>query len=162
MPAFLEFINGVVVEASANTFIETEIPTPASRTEMTAMLIWHIEFDATSPDSIDALTTVTNVQLTRDTTTGLNNLEDDDLLARWSMSLGLGAVQGSLSEYAIIADLSDRPRVFKFDPPILYPRSSVFLGVQGTANVGLKTARVRVGYTLEKVSQADFIAALVD
>ena len=160
--AFLEFINGVLTESAANTFTELEIATPASRTALSAMLIWLIEFDMTTPDIEDAQTNVTNIQLTRDTTTGLNNLEDDDLLARWSISVAAGAIQGSLSEYLVASGLDPRPRVFKFDPPILYPRSSVWLGIQGTGNVNVKTGRCRVGYTLEKVSQQAFIAALVD
>ncbi|MBA7550438.1 hypothetical protein ES705_43735 [subsurface metagenome] len=49
-----------------------------------------------------------------------------------------------------------------FDPPILYPKASLYVGFNTVGFTTVKKLAVRIGYTLEKVSREDFISALVE
>ncbi|MBA7703723.1 hypothetical protein ES703_112516 [subsurface metagenome] len=53
-------------------------------------------------------------------------------------------------------------RTNKFDPPILYPKALLYLGMNTIGATSTRFATVRIGYTLEKVSREDFISALVE
>ena len=68
--------------------------------------------------------------------------------------------QGSLTEYAVIDPVVISR--FRFDPPVLIPNASLFLGIAGSGNANTKRIRGRIGYTLEKGAAGDFIAALVE
>lgn len=159
--AFLEFIRGTASSVAA-AFAETEVATPASRTESMAMLIWHVEFDSTPPNMQDNVISSVVMHLAESTQTGELQLEDDDLIVKDVQRTDTGTAQGSLTEYTLIYGNAFRPRTYNFDPPILYPRASVFFGIIGINTALTKIGRFRIGYTLEKVSAQDFIAALVD
>ena len=49
-----------------------------------------------------------------------------------------------------------------FDPPILYAKNKIYMGMNSAGQGAVKTAYAALGYTLEKVDKDDFIAALVE
>ena len=159
---FMEFLRADVAEESLNTFISKTFSTPASRTESMAMLIWDLWLEIRESDIIDATTTFNNVKVGREDIVvtdrfGLN----DDVLWEYIVDVKPGTTQGSLSEYLVI-HVDGGPHV-RFDPPVLWPHSKMALTCEGKANDTKKmTAYLVVGYTLEKVSATDFIAALVE
>ncbi len=158
---FMEFIRDSVTESAANTYTETEIKTPASRTEKLAMLIWQMEIEAGLPDIEDAQSNATLTQLVKTTqNTGLG-LQDEDLLMRVNKLANVGTVQGSLTEFQRYQEL-DASVIRYFDPPILYAKAEMFLGIVGSGNAAAGSSGARVGYTLERVASEEFIAALVD
>ena len=158
--AFMEFIRAEVTESAAGTYTETEIATPSSRTESMAMLIWVVKFGWSEVLLTDATAESMSVQLVKQSQSGIINLSDADLIESVVENANAGQVQGSLSEF-LYHRLPLQGSHIRYDPPILYPRSEMFLGVLGTAG-SARSANCRVGYTLEKVNPGDFIAALVD
>lgn len=158
--AFLEFLRASVTESVVATYAEEEVATPASRTESMAMLIWSVEWDMSFAEVIDTVRTQVQFGLAKTSQDAIGGLDDPDTIFRVINQLEAGAVQGSLSEYLVAQGRSAGVR--HFDPPILYPRASIFFQVQGVNTIVTKQANARIGYTLEKVSPGDFIAALVD
>lgn len=155
----MEFLRGTVTTSAANTFTETEIPTPVSRSEKLAMLIWKVHWRPDLQGTVDAAVVDFRAQLAKDTQNAFLLGDDDDLVGRFVRQRGAGAVQGSLSEYLV--EVQDDLQEF-FQPPMLYAKSSMFLGLDGVADTAVRTCAVVVGYTLERVPDALFIAALVD
>ena len=158
--AFLEFLRASVTETSVATYAEEEVATPASRTESMAMLIWSVEWDMSFPEIIDTVKTQVQFGLSKRTADAIGGFDDPDVIFRVINQLDGGSVQGSLSEYLVAAGRIAGIR--HFDPPILYPRASIFFQVRGVNTLVTKQANARVGYTLERVDPGDFIAALVD
>ena len=99
-------------------------------------------------------------QLTKTSQTGAVGLDRDALIAKMMERVSAGGVQGSLSEY--FRNIYENPAHWRFDPPVLVAKDTLFLGVVGTGNANAKSARIRIGYTLQKVSVEAFIAALVE
>ncbi len=159
--ALMEFLRLAVTETAANTYAEDEASTPVSRSEELAMLIWRIEWIPDRPDLIDAVVSRIRAQLTDESFTALQVSQSPSILSGFDRTAETGAAQGSLSEYSQIQTIPD-PLTQIFQPPFLYTKRQMFLGMQGTANSGAKFTVVKVGYTLEKVPTAQFIAALVE
>lgn len=160
--AFMEFLRAFVEEDTLNTFKKEEIATPASRTESMAMLIWDIWLEIREADILDAVTTGNNVKVGRDDIEATDRLgANREVLWEYIHDWKPGTTSGALSDYLVL-HIDGGPHV-RFDPPVLWPHAKMGLTVEGKANT-TKTmqAFLIVGYTLEKVSQADFIAALVD
>lgn len=160
--AFLEFLRGDIAETVLNTFKKATFATPSSRTESMAMLIWDIWLEIREPDVLDAVTTGNNVKVGRSDIVVTDRLGlNDDVLWEFIHDLKPGTTQGSLSEY-LIEHFDGGPHI-RFDPPVLWPHSKIALTVEGKANTTkFMTAYMVIGYTLEKVSPSDFIAALVE
>ena len=152
---FMEFLRAKAVQSTANTYAEIMIPTPTSKTESMAMLIHSIELEPTNV--LD--TTVNNgdlasMHLSKTHKTSTLGLEDPDILARYRAKVSLNAV------FNTVVFQGERKHVF--DPPILYPHTNLFLGFYTLGFTAASYGIGRIGYTLEKVSREDFIAALVD
>ncbi len=158
--AFLEFLRASVTEKTVATYQEKEIQTPASRSESLAMLIWSVDWDMGFAEIIEAVKTQTQFGLFKSSQTAIAGLDDPDTIMRVIHQLDGGSVQGTLSEYLV--DQGAARGGIRFDPPILYPRASIFFAVKGVNTVATVQVNARVGYTLEKVDAGDFIAALVD
>ncbi len=158
--AFMEFLKGTVMESAANAYTEVEVKTPASRTESMAMLIWQAETVNPTPDIEDGQDNSTGTHWAKRTLTSLTAIDSPDCIQRTDVNVFAGGVEGSLSEYLV--HRGRKQVVQYFDPPILYPRASLFYAVASGGNASVKSAQGRIGYTLEKVSPGDFIAALVD
>ncbi len=152
---FMEYLRANVLQSAVDTFTEKEIRCPTSKTENMAMLIHEIEIHPLM--LIDATPTNADVihgQVTKKSKDALTLLYDPDLLSLFSTYTALNAVFNQL--------LYRGTMTRKFDPPILYPRASMFLGVHTAGMTATVRIAVRIGYTLEKVSREDFISALVE
>lgn len=157
---FLEFLRGVVTEDSVNTFKDVEIPTPASRTESLAMLIHQMKLQVDLPAVEDGQSNSVNVVVSSSDESAIIGVENTHRLMGAGINVQAGLVEGTLSEYIRYTQPFE---VWEhFHPPILYPRRSIFLGVEGVGNAAVSTARLMIGYELAKVDAGDFIAALVD
>ena len=160
--AFMEFVRGDVTETVAGTYREQEVQTPASRSESLAMLIWMVQLNLQDPETIDGTTTTAHAHVAKDSKSTAISYEDADCIEQAGKVRSAGAVQGSLSEYELATGQQPVETQRHFDPPILFPRASIYFAVQGINNVNTLRLRARVGYTLERVDPGDFIAALVD
>ncbi len=156
----MEFLRGAVTLATANVFLEAEIPTPVSRSEKLAMLIWSIECPLLTPAQIeDGQENAARVQLASESQDAIQPAEDDDIL--FSMQrVALQQAQGSLTEF-LQTQIHGVPWI-TYQPPVLYTKSSLFLGLDSIGVTQLVSAVIRVGYTLERVPSDIFIAALVE
>ena len=92
--------------------------------------------------------------MTKDSKADLVTPEDVDLIAFWTQRYHLGAIAHLMIERGF-------PR-WKFDPPVLYPRAKMYVGLRTAGFTNVCSGFVKIGYTLEKVSKEDFIAALVE
>ena len=157
----MEFVRGTVLESAANTYTVSEIPTPVSRTEKLAMLIWKIQIDLNTASLEDGQQNSMQAQLTRNREGGMLRLDDPGLLAGSFKVTEAGAAQGSLSEY--LREYVDPPSSIQdFQPPFLFAKSEMFISAQGVGNSAALRASARVGYTLERIPADIFIAALVE
>ena len=94
---FMEFVRASVTESAANTFTETETPTPASKTEKLAMLIHFAEIQVGNPDVEDAQENDIGVQITDRSETAIVQISDTAALFRYTVFVHAGSAQGSLS-----------------------------------------------------------------
>ncbi len=156
----MEFLRIAITEASANTYAEASVETPVSRSEKLAMLVWRIEWHMDRPDLEDGQSNRLRAQLTDRTFTALQVTQSVSILSSQDRTIEQPS-QGSLTEYLQLYE-TPKESTFMFQPPFLYAKSSIFLGVQGTGNSGAKFAVAKLGYTLETVSPEVFIAALVE
>ncbi len=158
--ALMEFLRGRSAETTVDTLNETEIRTPVSRSEKLAMLVWQIQATLSEPDSEDGVRNTVDASLTEDTQTAIQLLSRDGTINAWQRALEFGRVQGTLSEFGMFVESVNLLQYYA--PPFLYAKDAMFLQVQGTGNTGLKAVEVKVGYTLERVPDSLFIAALVE
>ncbi|MBA7707873.1 hypothetical protein ES703_116757 [subsurface metagenome] len=151
----MEYLRGSVIMAAANAYTEVVLQTPTSKTENMAMLIHEIDLRpsklvAITPASTDTM----SVQCTKASKTGFTKISDPDVLARYLTYTHLDAVFNYLAEHG--------SQLTKFDPPLLYPKSQIYIAVVSSGFDATVDLHARIGYTLEKVSREDFISALVE
>ena len=157
---YMEFLRGIIKQTALNAYAQVAIRTPTSKTEVMAMLIHDIELIQECPEVIDATITVLRYHIADRTHTFVRGQEVEGVLIFTSIGVNAGATQGTLSEYMSIWQEGSPYR--HFDPPVLYARDEIYLGMESVACTGLHMGVVQIGYTLERVSREDFIAALVD
>ncbi len=157
--ALMEFIRGAVTQSGTNTFTEVEIPTPVSRSEKLAMLIWNIHLFTGVPEQLDGAGSSVTAQLTSGSQTAILPWEDDEVLHHIAKQANQDA-QGTLSEFILAWEAG--PQMIQFAPPRLYTKSGLFLGINSVGATAVRAAACRVGYTLERVPSETFIAALVE
>jgi len=157
---FMEFLRNRVKQVSVNVHAEEEIPTPCSTTENMAMLIHWVFFHTDDPQSDEGSYGAITTYLARHSQSGGIAMQDPDCIAAYQQTIAIGRYEGTLSEYY---EYYEDPQVLVFDPPVLYAKSVIYHGIGTVQQPGaaLKTSDVAIGYTLEKVSKDDFIAALV-
>ena len=152
----MEYLHGKILQSAINVYEEVEIRTPSSKTEVLATLIHEVDFHVSG---FEAGATVADVdafqcRLTKKPQTTNIFLDNPDLIAYYELWAILGTVFNSFWE--------NGARIWKFDPPILYPRDAMYLAVKTQGFAMVRAVYARVGYTLERVSSEDFIAALVE
>ena len=152
---FMEFIRVDFSLSAANIYTEEEVATPSSRTETMAMLIHSIEMYPT----IQADTTPTNndsinLHVSKTSKAAYGYISDPDILAIFGVTTHLNAVFNGFTYRG--------SQIQKFDPPILYPKASLFFAAASLGFAQAAAVKCRIGYTLEKVSREDFISALVE
>ncbi|MBA7550220.1 hypothetical protein ES705_42730 [subsurface metagenome] len=152
---FMEYLRQEVKMTTINTFTEVAIATPTSKTENMAMLIHSIELQPViqvdgEPTELDSVA----LCVTKTHQTGPVKISDPDCIATFIARTKLAAVFNALIHIG--------SQETKFDPPILYPKSHLYLSIYSTGMALVSTGNFRIGYTLEKVSREDFISALVE
>ena len=156
---FLEFLRGRVTMTAAGAYAETQIRTPVSKTEELAMLIHLIDAKVAIAPPEDALTTETWSSLHDRPRTDVAPLDDPGCLWHHLVFIQAGVTEGTLTEYSTY--WVDEINRLYLSPPILYAKDTIYVGVDCTHASYLASTILRIGYTLERVSSQDFIAALV-
>ena len=152
---FIEFLRASIAQTAANAYIETQLATPASKTESMAMLIHSVEFEFTDlVDTAPANADIISAHLSKTSKATIRTIVDPDIIALYLAKTSLNAVFNAIMEIGTQKQY--------FDPPILYPKSEMFFGFGTTGFTSVEGAQVRIGYTIEKVSREDFIDALVE
>ncbi|MBA7550853.1 hypothetical protein ES705_43379 [subsurface metagenome] len=151
----MEYLRAHLVQGVINSYDEIQIPTPTSKTENMAMLIHTIDLHpsaliATAPANADTV----HAHLATRARTVYGTIEMPEILAKYKVYTALNAVFNGTIETG--------QQQWKFDPPILCPKTLLYAGIQSTGFASAVNLDVRVGYTLEKVSREDFISALVE
>ena len=159
--ALMEFVRGTLTPAAAGTYEELEIATPPSRSEKLAVLIWRLELSLGVPETSDTNTTDILAHWASATQTAIILENDPECLMVHQRVVRAGDVAGTLTEFIVTAG-DNRTEVALFQPPILYAKDSLFLGIDTTNQASVKQVIGRVGYTLERVPAELFIAALVE
>lgn len=149
---FIEWLRGSATEGGAATYGETELKTPVGRANNLAMAIHEVEFEHEELDTIAAGDDF-GCHLAMNTKAALLNLNSSDLVAMWKKHLDL------VTSGAIVHNANQSQ---KFYPPILYAKSSIYLGIKTTGQAAAKTVYCRIGYTLRFVSATRMVQALVD
>jgi len=149
---FLEWLRGSVTQGGADAFGETEIKTPVGRANNLAMAIHEVEFEHETLDTV-AAADESEIQLTMNSKTETLPISNSDLFAKWKKCLDL------VTSGAIVHDVQ---RTQKFYPPLLYAKSSIYLGFDTVGQAAAKSAYTRIGYTLRYVSATRMVQALVD
>lgn len=155
----MEFVGGALtIPSGADGTAEEVIELPTSETELFALLVHQIQWF--------------------NTLAGSNFKAEGEYQRTLGLYRGPGGVRG-LSDPATIAfhasgmhftetaltnirESEESPEMMYYNPPILIAHRQIyFAGKHAYLEVGSFTAKVRLGYTLEKVSREAFIAALV-
>ena len=150
---YMEFIGEKITMSAANTFTEIDISTPVGKSENLAMLIHQISVDVITQLDAPAQGDECVIQVTSATKSSQVNFDDPDLLLKTKRAFGLSTNGGQWFEHTFVK---------YFSPPILYARSKIYGGMVTTGQGAAKDAGIQIGYTLEKVPQDLFIAALTD
>lgn len=150
---FMEFIAGALIMSAANTYTEIELPTPASKSEKLAMLIHQITMGLEGTLDVPAVGDSVTFQVTKTTKSAEVFDDDSDLLAKFKLIFSALTEGGNWIE-------ASKER--NFIPPILYAKSKIFFAMVTVGQTGADQGGVRIGYTLDKVSEVDFISALTD
>lgn len=156
----MEFLETELVH-SGSAVVETErMLTPVSKTEKLAMLIHMIEMQVEDPLFSLASSEWANAVISKTSHEGdvdLPSYGDPDIMLFYKRWAREGLVLGPFSKKDSGHD------IVYFDPPVLYAKTEIFLEFELSTNqtAGLVSA-CRIGYTLESVSQEDFIDALVE
>ena len=151
--AFMEFIGHSFTLSAANTITVSEIGTPVGKSENLAMLLHKVRLGINgtldSPADGDRLV----IQLTRAPKTAIVGYDDPDLVAKLNLDVAWSAGGGYIAEVQKQED---------FNPPILYAKSKLYALAYTVGQAAASVINIQVGYTLEKIPDKDFIAALSD
>ncbi|MBA7546349.1 hypothetical protein ES705_38739 [subsurface metagenome] len=152
---FMEFLRADVKQTVVDTYKEVQIPTPTSKTENMAMLIHEIYLEPNRlVDGTPTDTDTMELHLAGKTKATVTKVSDPDILAYLFAMTSKGTIWNWLETLGA--------QMWKFDPPILYPKANLFLAINTGGFTATMSAVCRIGYTLEKVSREDFISALVE
>ena len=157
---FMEFIGAYVCQAVADTDAQVTFDVPTSETEQMALLVHRIDWEGNVPEGIVATNIGVDAYLTTTMSTpaGLaSHFDHPSLIDAYMRVMKYGTTADDLLE----SDMQDQHRVHHFDPPILIAQRTLYLLVHSSNSAVVNDCAVRLGYTLEKVTQAAFIAALV-
>jgi len=156
---YMEFLRKEGKTPGTGAYTEEVIYCPTSETELMAMLIHKIHLYCGIPEIATGEDRTMSAQLCSDSKNAIVSWEDKDVLAKfsWGSFASTTLIAGAQQESHVV---QVEPPVKYFNPPILYSKRELYLGGYCTAALSLKFG-VIIGYTLERVSREDFIAALV-
>lgn len=149
---FMEFLRGAVTMEGADTYGSNELKTPVGRANKLAMAIHQIEFEHEKLDTVATEDDV-DLQLTMNEKTEIVPISNSDYIDGFSKGFSL------VTSGAVV---HERKKKNKFYPPLLYAKSSMYLGMDTTGQGAAKSGYVRLGYTLRYVSATRMVQALVD
>ena len=147
---FMEFLRGRIPQAVLTEYSEVEIRTPVSKTEELAMLIHMIETKVIKCPMEDLQTREASCHLAECPSDHVRGIEEPECLYHHGVWSEAGYSEGTLTEHSQFYTKEIDRQVF--NPPILYAKDSIYLGVICDNPVNLTTATCRIGYTLERVS----------
>lgn len=150
---FMEWMRLRAATITNDTYREQEWETPTSKTEKMAMLIHKIQFHI---DDITGMANDDEIDVDLHDRAGqveVLNYDDSGLIEKMNYFLKL--TTSGAEEVGMIREIN-------YSPPILYAKKKMYSGINSAGMGALTGCDVRIGYTLEKVSQENFIAALVE
>lgn len=157
---FLEFVGAQVTQTVADEDKQITFDVPTSETEQMALLVHRIEWEGNVPVGVVAAAVGIDAYLTTTMATPAGFALHIDFPSLIDQYMRM-ARYGTTADDRLDSDLQDQFRVHNFDPPILIAQRTLYLTLHTSASTVINNCAVRLGYTLEKVSQAAFIAALV-
>lgn len=151
---YMELLGKSVTTTADATYTQEELPTPIGRSENIAMLIHkiRIEYVVNTLDT-PALGDLLLAQVLARTKNAIITYGDPDLMHKLAFVFNILTSGGGWNQMVAEAN---------FNPPILFSRSQLYLGCQTNGQSGTRQFDFQIGYTLQKVSSKDFIAALTD
>ena len=151
---FMEFLRGRVTMTETEQYTQQEIRTPVSKTEELAMLIHQVQLKIPYPPVDENAIRENMIALQDRSATEILEMDDPSSIM-WHLTF--------TSHTAITGLLYWVPEIARwyFNPPILYARDTIWLAIDSTCPTAFPVGLCQIGYTLERVSSKDFIAALI-
>ena len=149
----MEYIRGNLTLSAANTGTVVEIQLPFVPNEEQTMFIHSFEIEHKEIDvpvqGDSVLACLLNQAIDAEVF-----IHEESLLAKYKMEIAAGAA-GELIYYF------GESRQF-FNPPIMYVKPSIFVNGGSAGQAAAVNYNFRIGYTVDKISKADFIDALLE
>jgi len=159
---FMEFVGAYVIQSVADTDASVAFDVPSSETELMALLVHQIDWEGQVSTPVAAVTIgidgflTYSAQIPSSVGGYLTKMDVIDTLQR---AVAAGTTLDDVVAGNYFAALQHD--IHKFDPPILIARRTLHLHIRSSNSAVVNAVALRLGYTLEKVTQAAFIAALV-
>lgn len=148
---FMEFLRLETDSVDGPTEVLSQgFDTPTSKTEKMAMLIHMVHLFCPIPKTQDGEVKTA--------------VSDRELSVTGDVDLGEPGIITKMECFTLSTPTevqSPEHQITYYDPPILFAKRQIWLTV-AVAGATNKRASAHVGYTLEKVSQEDYISALVE
>ena len=149
---FLEHLRGNVTMSGADIFSESEIKTPVGRATNQAMCIFSAEFEHSTLDAI-AHGDMVMIQLAKNTKAAEIYLSNTDLISKMKKEAVL------LTSGGMYQSVIDK---VNFSRPILYAKSSIYVGMISVGMAAPLSGYVRLGYVLRFVHPNAMNRALIE
>lgn len=159
---FMAYLRAELTESAASTFTETEIDTGLSTDRGVVMEIHQVEFDFSCLQLAELSANgeeYVGMHVTKDSQSDILNVNDTELISKYEYSIFRSVAIGT--DAGPLWYDKERPIVFTFPKPIPYVKPTIWIGLKGSDATAKNTGRVRIGYTLSKVSKSDFVELLV-
>ena len=157
---FMEYLRGHLSHDGGTTVDTLRILTPSSKTEKLAMLIHQITLIVQQPAFNAGSWQFCDAVITDESHEGddiVPWMEDSSVLHRVRQWAQEGIIAGTWTRWR------EGEETIEFDPPVLYPKAAIYLEMEvSDPQAAGKYSSCMIGYTLEKVSDEAFIAALVE
>lgn len=155
-----QFLNGFVIQATANLYSEAEIPIPVMRfgfTKGRAQVFELLRIFYELPDQdVATVSAVVRMQITTQSRATLANFDHSDLIFR---ATSKNVQNGTPASFAI--EQTGRGQVWDYTDGaghgIIIAGTSVFLAIDTTAWTGTVVGRVKLLYRFKNISLAEFI-----
>lgn len=147
----MEFMRIETAAAADGEVVSEGFDTPTSKTETMAMLIHQIHLFC--PISKTAAGEVKT------------SIGDRECTEVSDLDIGEPGIITKMECYTLSTPdnyQTNEHQMTYYDPPILYAKRQIWASVANQGSTGGKKCSAHIGYTIAKVSQADFISALVE
>lgn len=154
----MRFMRMQAIETAAGVFTEKSFDTQLS---MHSLYIWlihlievELDFSAIDDPTASAQESL-SYQITRSSQTAIVNIDDPDIIFRNKISIMRTAAIGTDAGPGY--KRTEGVRQFYYKPPIAYAGAAIFVSLKSTSSA-TKEIRMRIGYTLKKVSEREFFS----